>query len=122
MFANQTKFILKVARPARAAEGWRVRIQLVVDGVKHPTTTYVEKSTCSSIQAASQALAREGKRIRAEVGTGATLAVVTNYVALDREFRLDPRGTRRLAEHTARMAAVTQLHTLAPARQMDLVS
>ena len=122
MFANHTIFTMKVARPTRAHEGWRVRIQLITDGISSGTRTYVEALSCSSIQAASQAMAREAQRIRRDVGTGATLSVVTNYVALDREFRLDPRGTRRLAEHTARMAAVTQLHTLAPARQMDLVS
>jgi len=122
MFANHTVFTLKVARTARAAEGWRVRIQLLIDGEKQPTTTYVELASCSSMQAATQAMAREAKRIRKDIGTGATLNIVTNYVALNREFATDPRGTRRLAEHTARMAAVAQLRTLAPARQMDLAS
>jgi hypothetical protein len=120
MFANQTRFCLKVARPARANEGWRVRIQLFVDGNKQPTITYVEDAKCSSIQAASQALAREAKRIRKDVGTGANLQVVTNYVALDRLYRVDPRGTRMHAEHTAHVAALAQLRTLAPSRQMDL--
>ena len=120
MFANTTIFTLKVARPARANEGWRVRIQLLIDGVKQPTTTYVEDSACSSIQACTQAVAREAKRIRKEVGTGHKLNVLTNYVALNREFANDPRGTRRLAEHTARMACVAQLRTLAPSRSMDL--
>ena len=122
MFANTTVFILKVARPARANEGWRVRIQLLIDGERQPVTTYVEDRACSSIQACTQAVAREAKRIRTEIGTGHKLNVLTNYVALNREFVQDPKGMKRLAEHTARMAAVAQLHTLAPARQMDLVS
>ena len=120
MFANTTIFTMKVGRPTRAAEGWRVRIQLLKDGVSLGTRTYVETLHCSSMQAASQAMAREGKRIRADVGTATRLDVVTNYVALDRAFRTDPQGTRRLAEHTAHMSAVKQLRTLAPARSLDL--
>ena len=120
MFANNTIFTLKVCRPARANEGWRVRIQLLIDGQKQKTITYVEDTRCSSIQAATQAVAREAKRIRTEIGTGHKLNVLTNYVALNRAFDQDPRGTRRLAEHTAHMACVAQLRTLAPTRSMDL--